>query len=311
MTTLLVASAGGHLKQLHRLRPRIADLGTDVIWVTWENAQTRSLLADEQVVYVRETAPRDAVTILRNTDKAFAVLRKHRIRALVSTGSQVVIPFIAMARASGASCHFIESAARSGGGSLTGRLVRRFPGVRYYRQYPNLGATYVGSVFDGFESVPLEHPPTAIKRAVVVLGTMPNHHFTRLLDRLVPMIGSEAETLWQVGSTDTSRHNIDAHVSVPAHDLVAAMRDADVVIAHAGVGAALDALEAGRHPVLVPRRLAHGEHIDDHQPQVAHALVARGLATVRDADALGYEDLIVAAGRTVVEVPPEAINLRW
>jgi UDP-N-acetylglucosamine--N-acetylmuramyl-(pentapeptide) pyrophosphoryl-undecaprenol N-acetylglucosamine transferase len=310
MTTLLVASAGGHLKQLHRLRPRIAELNGDVVWVTWECAQTRSLLRDEPVVYVRETAPRDVLTILRNTDNAIGLVRRHRVCALVTTGSQLVIPFTAVARSRGASCHFIESAARREGPSLTGRIVRRIPGVNYYTQYATDGPCYFGSVFDGFLSHPREDPPASISRAVVVLGTMP-HGFRRLVERLAPILGPEVETLWQVGATDTSGSDIAAHRSIPAHDLSAAMREADVVIAHAGVGAALDALEAGRHPVLVPRRLAHGEHVDDHQRQVADALAARGLATVRDADALTSGDLLAAAGRRVEETAPPTAHLRW
>jgi UDP-N-acetylglucosamine transferase subunit ALG13 len=102
---------------------------------------------------------------------------------------------------------------------------------------------------------------------------------------------------------------VDAHRTIPAHELAAAMREADVVVAHAGVGAALDAFEAGRHPILVPRRLDRGEHVDDHQRQVAEALAARGLASVRDADELTEDDLLAAAGRAVTEVPPPAVHL--
>jgi UDP-N-acetylglucosamine transferase subunit ALG13 len=308
MTTLLVASAGGHLKQLHRLRSRIAELDDRVVWVTWECAQTRSLLRGEEVVYVRETAPRDVLAILRNTDNAVALMRRHRVGVLVTTGSQLVIPFIAVARLRGASCHFIESAARREGPSLTGRLVSRIPGVNYYTQYATDGAPFVGSVFDGFVSRPRQQPPANIRRAVVVLGTMP-HGFRRLVERLASILGPEVETLWQVGSTDTSGLDIAAHRSIPAHELSAAMREADVVIAHAGVGAALDALEVGRHPVLVPRRLAHGEHVDDHQSQVAGALAASGLATVRDADRLTSEDLVAAAGCRIEEIAAPAMEL--
>jgi UDP-N-acetylglucosamine--N-acetylmuramyl-(pentapeptide) pyrophosphoryl-undecaprenol N-acetylglucosamine transferase len=308
MTTLLVASAGGHLKQLHRLRPRIAGLDGDVVWVTWECAQTRSLLRDEPVVYVRETPPRDAFTILCNTDNALALVHRHRVGALITTGSQLVIPFIAVARSRGASCHFIESAARREGPSLTGRIVRWIPGVRYYTQYATSGDSYVGCVFDGFLSRPRSRAPARIRRAVVVLGTMP-HGFRRLLERLASILGPEVETLWQVGSTDASGLGIAAHPSVPAHELSAAMREADVVIAHAGVGAALDALEVGHHPVLVPRRRAHGEHVDDHQHQVAEALAARGLATTCEADLLTVDDLLAAAGQCVEEAPAPEVEL--
>lgn len=77
------------------------------------------------------------------------------------------------------------------------------------------------------------------------------------------------------------------------------MRRADVVVAHAGTGSALAALDAGRCPVLIPRERAHGEHIDDHQRQIAAELELRGLAIHRSVESLTYADLEQAAGRSV------------
>ena len=71
------------------------------------------------------------------------------------------------------------------------------------------------------------------------------------------------------------------------------------MIAHAGVGSALGALEEGRSPVLVPRRAAHGEHVDDHQEQIAGELERRGLAVSAEADELSYAHLQAAAARGV------------
>jgi UDP-N-acetylglucosamine--N-acetylmuramyl-(pentapeptide) pyrophosphoryl-undecaprenol N-acetylglucosamine transferase len=90
------------------------------------------------------------------------------------------------------------------------------------------------------------------------------------------------------------------------------MRAADVVVAHAGIGSALAALEAGRCPVLVPRERAHREHVDDHQAQIAAALDARGLAIARSPAVLTREDLLRAAGRAVRSSarPPELAILR-
>ena len=50
-------------------------------------------------------------------------------------------------------------------------------------------------------------------------------------------------------------------------------------------------------PVLVPRRLAHREHIDDHQIAVAKALADAGLAVTADADELTLDDLVRAASQ--------------
>jgi UDP-N-acetylglucosamine transferase subunit ALG13 len=85
------------------------------------------------------------------------------------------------------------------------------------------------------------------------------------------------------------------------------MREADVVVAHAGVGAAIAALEAGKCPVLVPRRHARGEHVDDHQIQIATELRDRSLSVSVDADELTLAHLFAGAARrarTLAEDPP-------
>jgi UDP-N-acetylglucosamine transferase subunit ALG13 len=79
------------------------------------------------------------------------------------------------------------------------------------------------------------------------------------------------------------------------------------VVAHAGTGIALMALENGKLPVLVPRRSMHGEHVDDHQLTIALELALRDLAVSRDADSLKARDLEHAAGHRVTKVldPPQ------
>ena len=95
---------------------------------------------------------------------------------------------------------------------------------------------------------------------------------------------------------------IVGHHAIPERDLISAIAEADVLVAHAGVGTALAALEVGKCPVLVPRRVSHGEHVDDHQIQIAKELSARGLALSVDADDLTLDDLMVAAQSRVSTV---------
>ena len=81
-----------------------------------------------------------------------------------------------------------------------------------------------------------------------------------------------------------------------------AVSEADLVVAHAGVGSALMALDAGHCPVLLPRRANHGEHVDDHQILLAGELNRRGLALARDPDALTTSDLRRAMARATTTV---------
>ena len=52
---------------------------------------------------------------------------------------------------------------------------------------------------------------------------------------------------------------------------------ASAVICHAGVGSIMTVLAAGKTPVVIPRRRALGEHVDDHQLQIAKELETQRL----------------------------------
>ena len=52
--------------------------------------------------------------------------------------------------------------------------------------------------------------------------------------------------------------------------------DAELLIMHAGAGSVIHAVGAGKIPVIMPRRVAYGEHVNDHQVEFAQALAAAG-----------------------------------
>lgn len=299
MITLLVASTGGHLKQLYRLHGRLPGAGRNHRWATFDTPQSRSLLAEETVDFVPFVGSRDPLNVLKNLPEAHRILREHPVDTLVSTGASVAVPFFALARARRLTCHYVESAARSDGPSMTGRIISRLPGVHLYSQYPAWASgrwNYGGSVFDSFERSTAVLPrPERLSKVVVTLGTFRGYGFVRLVRRLLDVLPASTEVLWQTGDTGTNGLGIDGKEALPERDLVDAMRDADVVVAHAGVGSALSALEVGKCPVLVPRRLARGEHVDDHQVQIADELADRGLAISVDADDLSHGTLLSAA----------------
>ncbi|WP_370618051.1 glycosyltransferase [Mumia qirimensis] len=313
--TLLVAATGGHLEQLYRIHERIVPESGDVTWVTHDDPQSRSLLAGRQVELVDYVPPRGYATIARIAPHAWSIIRRGRFDRVVSTGAGVALPFFLAARAQGVPCHYIESAARADGPSLTGRLVSRLPGVRLYSQYESWSGgrwNYRGSLFDAFEVVEKADEP--ISKVVVTLGTMRTYEFRRLVDRLVTVlpevVDGDAQVLWQVGVTDAKPPFGEVHANVPNADLRAAIEDADLVVAHSGIGSAITALELGKRPVLVPRRPAFGEHVDDHQALIAGELGARDLAISREADELTADDLRTAArGRVRVGTRPEPFAL--
>lgn len=56
-----------------------------------------------------------------------------------------------------------------------------------------------------------------------------------------------------------------------------ATEQAAYVVCHAGSGMIARALHAGRTPLVMPRRRRFGEHVDDHQVQLADRLAEFGL----------------------------------
>jgi UDP-N-acetylglucosamine transferase subunit ALG13 len=310
MTAILVAATGGHLAQLAQLESRIAGLDADRLWITFDGPQSRSLLRDRPVTFIPSIEERDVKGVLRGALFANRLFRTRDVSAVISTGSGVALSFLPVAAARGIPAHYIESAARVGPPSLTGRLLQHLPGVRLYRQYPRSvgrGWHYAGSVFDGFEALVDSPPP--IRRLVVTLGSGV-HGFRRLLDRLIRILPSDVEVLWQTGSTKVEGLQVDARPLVGAAELDRAIAEADAVIGHAGCGYALSALNAGKMPIIVPREKKHGELVDDHQVELARFLGERELAIYRTPETISFDDVVAAARRRVVRLSnPPAMQL--
>jgi UDP-N-acetylglucosamine transferase subunit ALG13 len=302
---LFVCSGGGHLKELHLLRRRLGIDERDVLWATFDTGLSRSMLAQSDVRFIPYAKPRAVIGTIRTGGVAIQLLRRRRINLVVSTGANPAFSFFLPARMLRIPCHYIESATRMRGPSMTGRLLSFVPGVHLYTQSARWASKrwrYQGSVFDNFVARPTESSSGPLHRVVVTVGTNESYGFRRLLDHLIRILPPGLEVLWQTGVTDTSQLPLSARPIVSAAELEKALRQADVVIAHAGTGSALAALEAGKCPVLVPRQAEHGEHIDDHQWDTAAELERRGLAVVSGVEALTLEDLRRAQARRVEPV---------
>jgi UDP-N-acetylglucosamine transferase subunit ALG13 len=230
---------------------------------------------------------------------------------VVSTGSGIALAYLPQARFVGAAAHYIESATRVAGPSKTGEVLQWAKQVRLHtqhHQWADARWSHRGSVFDGFEYVPGERRD--LRRVVVTLGTMETYGFRRLVERLLTVLPGDVEVTWQVGSTDVSGLDIDAQVGLPVADLRAAIKVSDLVVAHAGTGIALSCLELGHRPLLVPRSVAHDEHVDDHQLQTARYLAHRNLATTAPVESVTVETLTDAAQGHIARVAnPPPIDL--
>jgi UDP-N-acetylglucosamine transferase subunit ALG13 len=117
----------------------------------------------------------------------------------------------------------------------------------------------------------------------VIFVTLGTHQqpFARALD-LVAELEFEADVLVQYGATParSGLSNVQWVEYLEWDALTDTMRQAEVVISHAGVGSTITAIRAGKKPVVVPRLARFGEHVDDHQLQFAQRFAQRDLALV-------------------------------
>ncbi len=117
---LLVGSSGGHLAQLHALRPWWGSL--ERTWVTFDGPDARSLLVGEKVTWAYAPTTRNALNLLRNLWLAWRVIRRVRPSLVVSTGAGVAFPFFLVARIRGVRTVYVEVFDRVETPTLTGRL---------------------------------------------------------------------------------------------------------------------------------------------------------------------------------------------
>lgn len=115
--------------------------------------------------------------------------------------------------------------------------------------------------------------------------------FDRLVEAAAELPGTE-DVLVQYGSSRTPFGRGDWRDFLAFEAMEAAMRDARVVVTHAGTGSILLAHKCGRRPIVMPRLRALGEAVDDHQLTLAHRLAGTGTVTVVETTA----ELIRAVG---------------
>jgi UDP-N-acetylglucosamine transferase subunit ALG13 len=137
---------------------------------------------------------------------------------------------------------------------------------------------------------------------LVTVGTN-EARFDRLLEMVagaVPGGGAHEELLVQHGPSPVRPAGAECVDFLPYDALADAIRQARVVVMHAGVGSIMTALANAKRPVVVPRLARLGEAVDDHQVALGRRLDAEGLVVCAET-----EDALRAA----VAEPPASTSL--
>ncbi len=136
--------------------------------------------------------------------------------------------------------------------------------------------------------------------------------FQRLVDAAGMLARAGEEVVLQYGGSTNPPAGVDALEYVAYDRMLELMTDARAVVCHAGVGSFLTALTCGKTPIVMPRRRVHGEHVDDHQLELAERLARRGLVIVADGPADVLEAVASHAGEesTATRLAPGAELVR-
>jgi UDP-N-acetylglucosamine transferase subunit ALG13 len=127
----------------------------------------------------------------------------------------------------------------------------------------------------------------------VTVGTqLPFERLVAAVDDWAGNADPKPDVLAQVGSGRTDYANLRCVRTLDGVRYAEAIAAARLVVAHAGTGSILTALDRGVPVIIMPRDHRRSEHRDDHQSQTARQLEKMGLATVAwtEADLPGLID---------------------
>jgi Uncharacterized conserved protein len=100
--------------------------------------------------------------------------------------------------------------------------------------------------------------------------------FDRLIaamDALAPELAMPV--IAQTGRGSYKPQNMEARVKIAPAEFEALMGEAQLIVAHAGIGTVLTAARCRKPILLMPRRADLGEHRNDHQPATVGKLAGR------------------------------------
>ena len=104
--------------------------------------------------------------------------------------------------------------------------------------------------------------------------------FNRLLkevDDLVQQGALEGEVFAQVGHSDYVPRNYEYKDFISRDEFQSCIDRCDVLITHSGVATIIAGLKLHKRVVVVPRLAKFGEHVDDHQLQIAESFADKNL----------------------------------
>lgn len=130
----------------------------------------------------------------------------------------------------------------------------------------------------------------------VALGTQ-KFQFNRLLQMIDQLLanGKITELVFaQIGNSNYKPENFQYATFLDKNEFEEKIRECDVLITHSGVATIIAGLNNNKKVIVVPRLAKYGEHVDDHQVQIAESFFKQNYV-IMCAENDKLEELIVKA----------------
>jgi beta-1,4-N-acetylglucosaminyltransferase len=129
--------------------------------------------------------------------------------------------------------------------------------------------------------------------------------FDRML-HAVSALGRDEELVVQYGPSAVRCDRAVEFEYLSFDEVVGYIKEARAVVMHAGVGSVMIALANGKRPIVMARRREFGEHVDDHQVELARRLESNGLVNLVE----DLQELKAALSRDA-ESPGRMVGVPW
>ena len=138
---------------------------------------------------------------------------------------------------------------------------------------------------------------------LVLCGTQ-KQSFSRMIKE-VEKLADDYEIIVQAGHSNYRSDKMEMFDFISGEKLKVLYEKADYIVTHGGAGSMLQAIEYGKKTIVFPRLQKYGEHVDDHQLQLAEKLQNLGyLLVFHDGD-----EIMNVFGK-VCEFKPNAYSLK-
>lgn len=125
---------------------------------------------------------------------------------------------------------------------------------------------------------------------LVTLGTQ-DKEFRRLLDAIQRQIDNgtiKEKVVVQAGCTKYESKDMEIFDLIPVDEFKKAIKKADLIITHGGVGSIMEGVKNNKKIIAAPRLKKYNEHVNDHQLQIIDTFTEMGyILPLKDFNMLG------------------------